>query len=102
MVSTLRQYLGALGAGIRIQIEAILDPAFGDKELPKLPRGLSSVQGDQLSLPILGEPAMFERRDVVLSIKPEYSSKIVKGKKTVELRRRFPTRCRPWHARAYL
>jgi predicted transcriptional regulator len=88
MVSTLRQYLGALGAGIRV--EAVLDPAIGDRGFPKIPRGLSSVQGGQLSLPILGEPAMFERRDVVLSIKPEYSGKIVKGEKTVELRRRFP------------
>lgn len=29
-------------------------------------------------------------RDVVLSIKPQYSEKIIGGSKTVELRRRFP------------
>lgn len=31
------------------------------------------------------------RRDVLLSVRPEYASKILSGEKTVELRRRFPT-----------
>lgn len=31
------------------------------------------------------------RHDFVLSIKPEYATKIIAGQKTVELRRRFPT-----------
>ena len=35
-------------------------------------------------------PVSQGERRVVLSIKPEYSSKILAGKKTVELRRRFP------------
>ena len=30
------------------------------------------------------------KRDVLLSIRPEFASKILKGEKTVELRRRFP------------
>lgn len=31
------------------------------------------------------------KRDVLLSIRPEFASKILGGEKTVELRRRFPT-----------
>lgn len=31
------------------------------------------------------------KRDVLLSIRPEFASKILTGEKTVELRRRFPT-----------
>src|SRR5262245_56161310 len=30
------------------------------------------------------------RRDVLVSVRPEYASKIIAGDKTVELRRRFP------------
>lgn len=45
-------------------------------------------------MPIFGdEPDA--RRDLVLSIKPEYSNKILVGKKTVELRRRFPLATAP-------
>lgn len=45
---------------------------------------------DQLVLPLLGEESFKPQRDVVLSIKPVYSEKILAGRKTVELRRRFP------------
>ena len=34
--------------------------------------------------------ALFPARDVILSIKPVYSNSIISGRKTVELRRRFP------------
>ena len=40
-------------------------------------------------------------RDVVLSIKPVYSEKILSGRKTVELRRRFPL-ANPIGALAYI
>ena len=41
---------------------------------------------NQLLLPGFTEP----HRDVVLSIRPKFSSRIISGEKTVELRRRFP------------
>ena len=44
----------------------------------------------QLVLPIFGEEPFPLGRDIVFSVKPEYSEKIVRGLKTVELRRRFP------------
>ena len=34
---------------------------------------------------------VMEPRNLIISIKPEYAFQIVEGKKTVELRRRFPT-----------
>ena len=35
--------------------------------------------------------AIFEiKRDVLMSIRPQYASKILDGRKTVELRRKFP------------
>jgi predicted transcriptional regulator len=45
---------------------------------------------DQLVLPIFGDEVFRPKRDVVLSVRPPYSDKIFEGKKTVELRRRFP------------
>ena len=39
--------------------------------------------------PIFSKPTSIQK-DVVLSIRPQYSDKILKGLKTVELRRRFP------------
>ena len=79
MFSTICHYLNALSANFRI--EAFLP------ETPKAP-GLARRAGEQLALPLLGELA--PPRDVVLSVRPEYSGKIVKGEKTIELRRRFP------------
>lgn len=45
---------------------------------------------DQLVLPMFAEEAFRPQRDVVLSIRPKYTSRIMAGEKTVELRRRFP------------
>lgn len=85
LVSTMRGYLEAVGADVRI------DAMLGEADIFRA-AGLSSTQSEQLPLPILGDWSVAERRDVVLSIKPEYSGKIVKGEKTIELRRRFPTK----------
>jgi predicted transcriptional regulator len=52
--------------------------------------GLASRASEQLHLPVIGGPPSPAPRDVVLSVHPRYSGKIVKGEKTVELRRRFP------------
>jgi predicted transcriptional regulator len=46
---------------------------------------------NQLVLPIIGDDRLPLERDIVFSIKPEHSTKIENGLKTVELRRRFPT-----------
>jgi hypothetical protein len=45
---------------------------------------------DQLVLPIFGDDLFRSKRDVVLSVRPHFSEKIIQGKKTIELRRRFP------------
>jgi predicted transcriptional regulator len=82
--STLRQYVEALGASLCIDAEL-----GGGKSLNIFKTLNSSKYSDkQLLLPEIldSEPV----RDIVLSIKPQYSSMIMKGRKTVELRRRFP------------
>lgn len=85
LVSSVVHYLEALGVGVRIDANVSPDPEH-------LRSGLKSCQ---LSLPIFGGPPEGVRRDLVLSIKPEYSAKIVSGKKTVELRRRFSSNIQP-------
>jgi predicted transcriptional regulator len=89
LVSTLREYLGALGATLRI------DARFGDASalvanVHEAEFRFDSVDENQLLLPIIGEDHLPTRRDVVFSIKPDYCDKIVAGTKTIELRRRFP------------
>lgn len=85
-VSTLKAYAEALGA--RLQIEAAFETisrsimgVFDDE----------NIDDDQLVLPNLPGEKFKPHRDVVLSIRPEYSSAILEGRKTVELRRRFST-----------
>ncbi len=89
LVSTLRDYLGALGATLRI------DARFDDASalvanVHEAEFRFDPVDENQLVLPIIGEDRLPARRDVVFSIKPDYCDKIVSGAKTVELRRRFP------------
>jgi predicted transcriptional regulator/DNA-binding XRE family transcriptional regulator len=85
LVSSVVRYLEALGVGVRIDANLAHDP-----EMLK-----SGLKSGQLSLPIIGGPSETKRRDLVLSIKPEYSTKIVSGKKTIELRRRFASNIQP-------
>jgi predicted transcriptional regulator/DNA-binding XRE family transcriptional regulator len=85
LVSSLVRYLEALGVGVRI-----------DANLTPNPEQLQNrLKSAQYSLPIIGGPPEAIRRDLVLSIKPEYSTKIVSGTKTVELRRRFSANIQP-------
>ena len=87
-ISSLKKYVEALGA--TLQIEAAfsattysvlhLHDAFDGDELDE----------NQLVMPIFGDEVFRAQRDVVLSIRPKYSEKIMDGCKTVELRRRFP------------
>lgn len=87
-LSTIREYVEALGAHLRI------DASFSaDTPLALHVRNTFDVEcgsDDQLVLPILGDEPFRPQRDVVLSIRPQYSEKIISGIKTVELRRRFP------------
>lgn len=84
-ISTLQRYVEALGA--RLRIEGV----FPDHSMSSLSDELGGRidDQDQLVLPIFDNPPV-ARRDVILSIKPAYSEKILQGSKTVELRRRFP------------
>jgi len=89
LVSTLREYLGAMGATLRV------DARFADASalvtsLREADFQFEQVNENQLVLPIFGDDLYPPHRDVVFSIKPEYCSKIIEGRKTVELRRRFP------------
>lgn len=87
-LSTIRKYVEALGALLRI------DASFAsDSPLALHIRDTFDVEygsEDQLVLPILSDEPFRPQRDVVLSIRPQYSEKIIEGLKTVELRRRFP------------
>ena len=89
LISTLRDYLGALGATLRINAR-FNDPIQTVDGFDQAEVIVDSEDGDQLLLPLMGEAFAKPSRDVVFSIKPEYSRKIIDGQKTIELRRRFP------------
>jgi len=87
-ISSLRKYVEMLGARLRIDATFPANAAIGaqvtgvfDADVP---------DEDQLVFPIFGHDLFRPQRDVVLSVRPHYSEKIMQGKKTVELRRRFP------------
>ncbi len=88
LLSTISKYIEALGAQLK------LDATFSsDSPLAANIQDAFDIEcGDdnQLLLPLLGDNPFRAQRDVVLSIKPQYSKKILEGFKTVELRRRFP------------
>ncbi len=96
-ISSLQKYVEALGATLRI------DAAFKDASALSLRDAFDGdgLDEDQLTLPILGDNLFPRHRDVVLSIRPQYSEKILDGRKTVELRRRFPVSA-PKGAVAYI
>jgi predicted transcriptional regulator len=83
-LSTLRAYVEAVGASLKIEVSFGSDceclDIFDD----------GHVDDDQYLLPIFKDEHFRPSRDVVLSIRPRYTSLILEGRKTVELRRRFP------------
>lgn len=81
-ISTLQKYVEALGATLRVEADFSLGTIESFED--------NVVSQKQLMLPIFNEVAAESKRDIVISIRPEYSEKILEGKKTVELRRRFP------------
>ncbi|HEY8264917.1 MAG TPA: helix-turn-helix domain-containing protein [Methyloceanibacter sp.] len=85
-ISSLKNYVEALGARLRI------DAAFDAQAAGRLEDAFDGAftNEDQLVFPIFGDELFRPNRDVVLSVRPWYSDKIFEGKKTVELRRRFP------------
>jgi len=89
-ISSLKKYVETLGASLRIEA------AFsGDSDVSARLRGELDIEEHsdrQLILPIFSsdEPTPTATKDLIISIHPQYSEKILKGKKTVELRRRFP------------
>ena len=87
-VTSLKKFVAGLGAKLRI------DASF-DAYSPIMLRvrdtfDLEHTDEDQLLFPIFEDEPFKASRDVVLSIKPQYSTPIFEGVKTVELRRRFP------------
>lgn len=87
-ISSLQRYVEALGARLRIEASFPAQTPF----LSQFRDAFESdvPDDDQLVLPIFGDDLFRPQRDVVLSIRPRYSQKILTGEKTIELRRRFP------------
>ncbi len=87
-VSALQKFVEVLGGTIRIAAEFPADGALSLHVCDAFEVGIEHE--DQLVLPIFDEDPFRPQRDVVLSIRPKYTSRIMAGEKTVELRRRFP------------
>lgn len=87
-VSTLHHYIEALGATLRINASFSMNSPIAFRIADAFE--VDIFDENQFVLPIFGDEDFRHQRDVVLSIKPHYSSQILDGKKTVELRRRFP------------
>jgi len=89
-IATLDSYVSGLGAKLRI------DATFtsNSQAMFRVAEAfdLEQTDEDQLVFPIINDDRFKPKRDVVLSIKPKYSEPILEGVKTVELRRRFPTK----------
>lgn len=99
-LSTVERYVEALGASLRLNAHFPVDAPIVAR-LQSGPFDFEHGHDDQLVLPILADEPFKPQRDVVLSIKPIYSEKILAGQKTVELRRRFPVAA-PYGALAYI
>jgi predicted transcriptional regulator len=87
-ISSLRKYVEALGAKLRIDATFPAHAAIATQLMSAFDS--DAPDEDQLVFPIFGDDVFKPQRDVVLSIRPQYSEKIIAGQKTVELRRRFP------------
>lgn len=88
-LSTVERYVEALGASLRLNAHFPVDAPIAAR-LQSAPFDIEQGQDDQLVLPLLTNEPFKPQRDIVLSIKPVYSEKILSGQKTIELRRRFP------------
>lgn len=100
-ISSLQRYVEALGASLRIDAAFPVHSELGVRIQAEL--GGAAADDDQYILPIFGDRDNDRptKRDIVISIKPNYSGKIFDGIKTIELRRRFPLSVSPG-ATAYI
>lgn len=89
-ISSLRRYVEALGANLRVDAAFPVHSELGLRVRCEFDG--YHADNDQYILPIFRDQndAHHENRDIVISIKPNYSGKIFEGVKTIELRRRFP------------
>lgn len=87
-LSTVQRYIEALGASLHLNAHFPADTAVSICLSEAF--DVEQENDNQLVLPLLGDEPFKPQRDVVLSIKPMYSDRILDGSKTVELRRRFP------------
>ncbi|MBZ9669814.1 helix-turn-helix domain-containing protein [Mesorhizobium sp. ES1-3] len=87
-LSTVKRYVEALGASLRVDAVFPSDTPVALHLLDAF--DTECGHDDQLVFPLLDDEPFRPQRDVVLSIRPQYSEKILEGRKTVELRRRFP------------
>lgn len=94
-ISSLQRYVEALGASLRIDAAFPVHSEFGACFRSELSG--TFADDDQYILPIFGDRhhAHPARREIVISIRPNYSGKIFDGVKTIELRRRFPLSVSP-------
>lgn len=91
-IQTLQKYVECLGAKLRI--EASIPGSHKVAEQFGLSFERYEPDETQLVFPIFGDDPSPLHRDIVISIRPQYTEKIIEGKKTVELRRRFPISAR--------
>lgn len=87
-VSTIQKYVEALGGTLQVSASFSADSPLSLHMRDAFE--VSLEHEDQLMLPIFTDESFRAHRDVVLSIRPKYTSRIMSGEKTVELRRRFP------------
>lgn len=89
-ISTLKKYVEAVGTQSRIDATF----SFEDKNLINALNIFEELilNENQIILSLFSNEESRPSRDFVLSIKPKFSSLILKGTKKVELRRRFPTK----------
>lgn len=99
-LSTVERYVQALGASLRLNAHFPADSPIAAR-LQSALFDIEQGHDDQLILPIFADEPFKPQRDVVLSIKPAYTEKILAGQKTIELRRRFPVAA-PYGVLAYI
>jgi predicted transcriptional regulator/DNA-binding XRE family transcriptional regulator len=87
-IHSLQRYVEALGATLRIEAAFPGTQTFADQL--NLAFDPDAPDENQLVFPLFGDDIFRRHRDVVLSIRPHYTDKILEGVKTIELRRRFP------------
>jgi predicted transcriptional regulator/DNA-binding XRE family transcriptional regulator len=95
LLSTIRSYLIAIGGSL--DMRAVLETG-SIVQLDAIASKLSEADPlteQQLTLPGFPTPTEMPNRDVVFSIHPGHADKILRGEKTVELRRKFTEEFEP-------